>query len=104
MKRILIPAFALLTAAPAFADAEAFGERMLAQNGSNATAATMAMAVEKLSGDTVDERIPLGANEIVTRNSAPMTAGHLQLARAMGLNPNDYTSAELGSMYIDKYN
>ncbi|WP_298297386.1 hypothetical protein [uncultured Litoreibacter sp.] len=103
MKTLLIPAFVTLMAAPAFADAEDFGEKMLAQNGSNATAQTLVVAVNKLSEDKTTDRIMLGDNEIVSRSSDQMTIGHLQLARNMGVNPADFTVAELSAMYIGKY-
>lgn len=104
MKRFLIPLFAISMAAPAFADAEAFGEKMLAQNGSNASAQTMQVAVDVLSGDSVDEKIMLGSNEIVTQNAGAMTVARVDLAQEMGVDANDYTFAELAKMYIELYN
>ena len=103
MKTFLIPAFVLALAAPAFADAEAFGEKMLERNGSNASAATLAMAAEKLSGDMVDEKLPFGENEIATRSNGTISVGHQRLAIEMGVNARDYSVAELAKMYIGEY-
>ena len=103
MKFFLIPAFVTIMAVPAFADAESFGEQMLAQNGSNATAQTLDVAIQALQGDSVDERVP--SREVTaTRARNAFSAGHIQLARNMGVNPADYTLAELTAMNIGAYN
>lgn len=103
MKTLLIPTFAVLMAAPAFADAEDFGEKMLQLNGSNTTQQTMIVVAKALTGDSVDDRLRLGDAEIVTRNSGTLSAGHRQLARNMGVNAADYSLAELSAMYIGEY-
>lgn len=102
MKRILIvSSCALCLAAPAFADAEAFGA---SKGPFTSTAAATDMAVEKLSGSDLDERISLGSNEIATSGSQGITQGHLRLAAEMGVDARDFTIAELTKMYIGEYN
>lgn len=103
MKQFLVPAFIAALATPVFADAEDFGELMLERNGSNATPATLAMAADKLSGDSVDEQLRHGANEIVTRNDGSISIGHQRLAIEMDVNASDYSVAELAKMYIGEY-
>ncbi len=103
MKTLLIPAFVALMAAPAFADAEDFGEKMLAQNGDNSTEQTMVVAKQALSGDDLDDRIMTGGPEIVSRAGGSISAGHQALADAMGVNASDFTVAELSAMFIGKY-
>lgn len=103
MKLVLIPTFVALMAAPAFADAEDFGEMMLERNGSNASAATLAMAADKLSGDDLDEKLPFGNNEIITRDQSAISIGHQRLATEMGVSAADFTVAELAKMYIGEY-
>ncbi len=103
MKQFLIPVFVLAMVAPVFADAEDFGEKMLERNGSNASAATLAMAADKLSGDTLDEKLMVGDNAVVTRNSGAISIGHQRLATEMGVNASDYSVAELAKMYIGEY-
>ncbi len=103
MKHFMIPAFVALMAAPAFADAEDFGEMLLQQNGSNATTASLAMAADKLSGDMVDEKLPFGDNALVTRDDGAISIGHQRLATEMGVSAAEYSVAELAKMYIGEY-
>lgn len=97
---VLTAAVAALLAAPAFADispAEQFGAQKAEPT---ASPAAYAMALDKLSGDDLDDRITPVAADLATRN---ITIGDRQLAAAMGVNVNDYTTAELAAMFIGKY-
>ncbi len=98
MKLLTFTAALALAAAPAFAEtpAEKFG---MIHVGQNASQAAQTIAVDKLSGDTVDNRIAISAPAQTTRNSQ----GHLQLAKNMGVSPDAYTNAELTKMYIGEY-
>lgn len=103
MKTLLIPAFVGLMAAPAFADAEDFGEKMLELNGDNTTEQTRIIAVNALSGDDLNDRLVMPEPEIASRASDSISAGHLALANAMGVNAADFTIGELSAMFIGKY-
>lgn len=101
MTRIpLIAAAALaLMAAPALADdspAEIFG----AQNATDSSSpATLNMAMEKFESESPAERL-MRPDEIVTRG---VTIGDRQLAASLGVNVENYSSAELSAMYIGLY-
>ncbi|TDT75149.1 hypothetical protein BDE40_1875 [Litoreibacter halocynthiae] len=98
MKLLTLTTAIALAAAPVFAEtpAEKFG---MIHAGSGASQAAQATAVEKLSGDNVDDRIVIAAPAQTTRNSQ----GHLQLAKNMGVSPDAYTNAELAKMFIGAY-
>lgn len=90
-------------AVPAFADdspAESFGE---ARATNSSSPSSMNMAARMTEGDSIDERIPLGENEIVTRSDSLDSQGIRQLAENMGVDANNYTRAELAKMFIGKY-
>ena len=98
MKLITLTAALALAAAPVFAGspAEEFGMIHAGNSGSQAAQTT---AVEKLSGDSVSDRIVIATPVQTTRNSQ----GHLQLAKNMGVAPDAYTNAELAKMFIGEY-
>lgn len=99
MKLLPIATALTLIAAPAFADetpAELFGRAHAAQGQS---AAAQAMAVEKLSGNDIEDRILVVAPTQTTRNSA----GHLQIAKSLGVSPDAYTNAQLAKLIIAEY-
>lgn len=86
-------------ATPALADdspAEIFGKQ---HAGGPASAAALEMAIQKIERESPAERI-LRQDEIATRG---VTIGDRQLAASLGVNANDYSSAELSRMIIDKY-
>lgn len=104
MKHILLPSLLVASlAVPAMAEdmtpAELFGMKMATNS---ASSATMETAVEVLQGDTVDEYLPLGSQEIVTRSNG-ISPGMRQLAVNLGVNADDYTVAELAKIFIGKY-
>lgn len=103
MKKLILPAVVVTAlAAPAIADdspAELFGQAIADDSSSSAS---LNMAAEKLQGDSVDERLLVGANEIITRSTG-VNAGTQQLATNMGVSANDYTRAELAKMFIGRY-
>lgn len=98
MKLITLTAALALVAAPVLAEtpAEKFGAQHV---GHSASQAAQTIAVKKLSGDDVDNRIVIAQPAQTTRNSQ----GHLQLAENMGVSPDDYTNAELAKMFIGAY-
>ena len=104
MKSYLVPA--VLTAflvgpTAAFASAaEDFGEILAV--GQTVSGETAQLAAQKLSGDDLDDRIVM-SDDIISTQSVGITAGHARLAAEMGVDPNDYTNAELAKMYIGEY-
>lgn len=99
MKLIALSTVVALSAAPVLADtspAEKFGMQHAAQSTSPAA---QTIAVGKLSGDDIDDRIELVAPAQTSRNSQ----GHLQLAKSMGVSPDAYTNAQLAKMFIGEY-
>ena len=98
MKLLTLTAALALAAAPVLAEtpAEQFG---MARVGNGVSQAAQATAVEKLSGDSVDNRIVIAAPAQTTRNSQ----GHLQLAKNMGVSPDAYTNSQLAKMFIGEY-
>lgn len=98
MKLLTLTTAIALAAAPVLAEtpAERFG---MIHAGNGASQAAQATAVEKLSGDSVDNRITIAAPAQTSRNSQ----GHLQLAKNMGVSPGTYTNAELAKMFIGEY-
>ena len=103
MKCIVTSVCAVMLAVPAFADAEDYGEARLALHGSNATVATLSLAVDKLSGDRVDNQITQGANEIVSRDDGSISAGHLRMASEMGIDASEFSMSEIAAMYFAEY-
>ena len=103
MKHLLLAStLTAALAAPVIAEspAETFGQSIATDSSS---AATLSKAAEVLQGDMVDERLPFGDNEIVTRSSTGPSQGVRQLAVNMGVDAGDYTGAELSRMFISKY-
>lgn len=96
---IAAAAFALI-AAPALADTSP-AERFGALNGNiESSPAAYDMAVEKLSGDDLKDKILRVTNDVPTRN---VTLRNQQIAADLGVDAADYTTAELAKMYIGKY-
>lgn len=81
--------------------AEDFGKAMLLD--STVSAQTQQMAAQKLSGDDIDEQIVM-SDDLISTQSVGIGEGHAQLAAAMGVDPADYTNAELVKMYVGEYN
>lgn len=99
MKLLTIITATALAATPVLAEtpAEKFGQ---SHTSGTASHAAYAAAVVALSGDNVDDQIPAETNASVTRSTS---AGHLQLAKNMGVSPNEFTTAELAKMFIGAY-
>jgi len=102
MKLFFIPVFAgMIAATPVLADAEDFGKKML--KGSSSSPATFKTGADILEGDNVADQLPFNDPQVVTRDSNVLSQGHLALARAMKVNPEDFTTAELSKMFIGEY-
>ena len=102
MKRFFIPVFVgMIAATPVLADAEDFGKKML--KGPSSSPATFKLGADILEGDNVEEQLPYNDPQVVTRDSNVLSQGHLALARAMGVSPDAFTTAELSKMFIEKY-
>lgn len=97
----LIAATALaLIAGPALADetpAELFGAT---HADASASPAARDMAINKLSGDDLDEKIVPVQSETVTRG---VSIGTQQLLTNLGVEAGQYSRAELAKMFIGRY-
>ncbi|MEL7213939.1 MAG: hypothetical protein AAGK92_14840 [Pseudomonadota bacterium] len=104
MKSYVVPvaltAFLVTGTAALAGPADDFGKAIAAQTPS--APHTMQMAAEKLSGDGVDEQINF-TSDVISTQSVGIGQGHARLAAEMGVDPADYTNAELAKMYIGEY-
>lgn len=93
-------AFLAASTAVTAGPADDFGAASAA--GATVSAEVAQRAAQKLSGDDLEDRIMLSDDLISTQNVG-ITAGHARLAAEMGVDPADYTSAELAKMFIGEY-
>ncbi|WP_224825372.1 hypothetical protein [Cognatishimia sp. MH4019] len=95
-----LTAFLVTATALSAGPADDFGKAIAASTPS--APQTLQIAAEKLSGDGVDEQITISRDVISTQNVG-ISQGHARLAAEMGVDPADYTNAELAKMFIGEY-
>ena len=98
---VALTAFLVTATALSASPAEDFGEVLAAATPS--APQTLQIAAQKLSGDAVDEQITL-SRDVISTQSVGIGQGRARLAAEMGVDPADYTNAELAKMFISEYN